>query len=193
MIPPSRGSPVVERQAIERLLRQVTSEQSREIKKEIKDQIRLAVHKSAIRTELVLHENERLKEALHNEKKRRQRGKPLLLQRPDTYAGGAVFWSPKKVQEARDRQVKQDAEKQLQQQQKEEEQEQWQRKKEDKAVQLEQRRQDAAAAKHRRMLQKQDEALQHEEKRIARDAEKQLRKDMREALKGKPRRAKAKQ
>jgi hypothetical protein len=56
------------------------------------------------------HENERLKEALLNEKKRRQRSKPLLLQAPPEYHGGAVFWSPKKVQEARDRRAQKDAE-----------------------------------------------------------------------------------
>ncbi|KAI0568614.1 hypothetical protein Alg130_12028, partial [Pyrenophora tritici-repentis] len=58
----------------------------------------------AVQTSLLQHENERLREALINEKKRRQRGKQLLLEAPEQWAGGAVFWSPQKVQQARDRQ-----------------------------------------------------------------------------------------
>jgi hypothetical protein len=50
---------------------------------------------------LLHQENSGLKETIANEKKRRQRGKPLLLQPPENYDGGAIFWSPQKVKEAR--------------------------------------------------------------------------------------------
>ena len=51
----------------------------------------------SVRNTLLERENERLKEALINEKKRRQHSKPLLLEAPSEYHGGVVFWSPKKV------------------------------------------------------------------------------------------------
>jgi ATPase subunit of ABC transporter with duplicated ATPase domains len=48
---------------------------------------------------------------------RRKRGKPLLLKEPEEYHGGAVFWSLRKVKEARDRrQLKEREEEQLQHQ-----------------------------------------------------------------------------
>ncbi|KAF1355817.1 hypothetical protein EJ07DRAFT_34119, partial [Lizonia empirigonia] len=50
---------------------------------------------SDIQKTLLQHENERLREALINEKKRRQRGKPLLLEAPNDHAGIRV-WSPSK-------------------------------------------------------------------------------------------------
>ncbi|KAF1359492.1 hypothetical protein EJ07DRAFT_166062 [Lizonia empirigonia] len=45
--------------------------------------------------------NERLREALINEKKRRQRGKPLLLEAPNDHHAGIRVWSPSKLQEER--------------------------------------------------------------------------------------------
>jgi len=65
---------------------------------------------ASVQNTVLKRENERLQEALLNEKKRRQRSKPLLLQAPPEYHGGAVFWSPTKVQEARDRRAQKDAE-----------------------------------------------------------------------------------
>jgi hypothetical protein len=60
----------------------------------------------------------RLKEALINEKQRRKRGKALPLEAAEEYYGGAVFWSPSRVDKARDR---------LQQQELKEEQRQYQK------------------------------------------------------------------
>lgn len=56
------------------------------------------VHAFAVQTATLRHENERLRAAFINEKKRRQRGKPLLLERPAEDNGGAYFYSPSKVQ-----------------------------------------------------------------------------------------------
>jgi hypothetical protein len=50
------------------------------------------------------HENVRLKEALIKEKKRMNRGETLLLEAEEEYHGGAVFWSLRKMLDARDRQ-----------------------------------------------------------------------------------------
>jgi hypothetical protein len=63
---------------------------------------------------LYRHENKRLQEAFMNEKKRRQRGKPLLLEALPEKTSGAMWWSPKKVQDARLKQETKDLELQAQ-------------------------------------------------------------------------------
>ncbi|KAF2735180.1 hypothetical protein EJ04DRAFT_511891 [Polyplosphaeria fusca] len=163
--------------------------QLRELSTQLSE-IRLVAHKQSIRNDLILHENVRLREALNNEKKRRKCGKPLLLQRDDQYHDGAVLWSPRKVQQARNQPVEQGAEKVLQQQQKEVERERRQCEKEEKAVQLAERRQKAAELKQRRRQQKQDEALQREERRLSRAANQQLKGDLQATSKGKARKQK---
>ena len=44
-----------------------------------------------------------------NERLRRKRGKALPLEAPEEYHGGAVFWSLRKVKEARNRLQQQEA------------------------------------------------------------------------------------
>jgi hypothetical protein len=61
------------------------------------------IYRLLIRSVLAEHEIKRLKEALINEKKRRKRGKALPLEAGEEYHGGAIFWSLRKVKEARDR------------------------------------------------------------------------------------------
>jgi hypothetical protein len=60
----------------------------------------------------------RLKEALVNEKKYRKRCKALPLEAAEECHGGAVFWSPRKEKEARDRQQQQGLEEEQQRLQK---------------------------------------------------------------------------
>ena len=68
-----------------------------------------------MQNELLQHEIKGLKEALAVKKKHKKRGKPLDLQQRKEYHGGAVFWSPRKVREARVRQsVKEQEEKEQQ-------------------------------------------------------------------------------
>lgn len=62
----------------------------------------------AIQTSLLQHENNNLRGALINKKKRRKRGKLLLLEAPKEYNSSAVFWSPSKVQRAIDLQAEKD-------------------------------------------------------------------------------------
>src|SRR5204863_4016774 len=97
------------------------------------------------RCSLLQHENKRLKEALINEKRRRQRGKPLLLEAPPEYYGGAVFWSPNKVKDARDRQAQKEAEEKALQLQKDEETKRKEAEKAEKARMLEERKRMRAA------------------------------------------------
>ena len=47
--------------------------------------------------ELLLHENQHLREVFSKEKKRRQRGKLLFEQLRKEAYGGVIFFSPKKI------------------------------------------------------------------------------------------------
>ncbi|KAF2000112.1 hypothetical protein P154DRAFT_576442 [Amniculicola lignicola CBS 123094] len=121
---------------IERLLRQVVSD----IYDKRSQQLSQTIHSISVRNVLLVNEVEQLKEALVNEKKKRQRGKPLLLEAPPQYDSGAIFWSPQKVQEARARQVKKDAEEEALQHQKDFKKVQRAEKKAEKACMLEERK-----------------------------------------------------
>ncbi|KAF2830017.1 hypothetical protein CC86DRAFT_344886 [Ophiobolus disseminans] len=77
-----------------------------------------AFHLISVQKSLLAQEAKGLKEALINERLRRKQGKSLPLKAPEEYHGGAVFWSPRKVKEARDRLQQQEAEEEQQQLQK---------------------------------------------------------------------------
>ncbi|KAI1559105.1 hypothetical protein PtrEW7m1_012005, partial [Pyrenophora tritici-repentis] len=67
--------------------------------------LRSSVHHLSVQYELLQHENEGLKEALQHKKKHKKKGKALDLQQRQEYHGGAVFWSPRKLREARAREA----------------------------------------------------------------------------------------
>jgi hypothetical protein len=54
----------------------------------------------SVQKTLLEQETGGFEEALINEKLRRKRGKALPLGASEQYHGGAVFWSPRKVNEA---------------------------------------------------------------------------------------------
>jgi hypothetical protein len=54
-----------------------------------------------VQNELLNHENQGLRAALVTKRKNTKKSKPLDLQQRQEYHGGAVFWSPCKVREAR--------------------------------------------------------------------------------------------
>jgi hypothetical protein len=60
-----------------------------------------ALHSLQVQNELFHHENEGLRSALTTKKKHKKKSKPLDLQQREEYHGGAVFWSPCKIREAR--------------------------------------------------------------------------------------------
>ena len=66
------------------------------------------MHALSIENMLLKQQNNGLKQSLVNEKKRRKRGKRLLLDIPTENDGGAMFFSPTKVQHARDQQAQKD-------------------------------------------------------------------------------------
>lgn len=67
-------------------------------------QLSNTMHALSTENMLLKMRNDGLKKRLVNEKKRRKRGKPLMLDFPTQNEGGAIFYSPNKVQQARDRQ-----------------------------------------------------------------------------------------
>ncbi|KAF1934852.1 hypothetical protein EJ02DRAFT_428974 [Clathrospora elynae] len=99
---------------IEQLMRRVVTDQGdRQVKK-----LSQVLHTNSVQNALLKHKVHQLQEALKHEKKRRQQGKALPLQEPEEYHGGAVFWSPRKVKEARNRQALRTHEEEQQQHQK---------------------------------------------------------------------------
>jgi hypothetical protein len=70
--------------------------------------LRSSVHHLSVQNELLKHENKGLKEALHHKQKHKKKGKALDLQQRQEYHGGAVFWSPRKMREARAREAVQE-------------------------------------------------------------------------------------
>ena len=67
------------------------------------------MHALLVENMLLKQQNDGLKQSLINEKKCRKRGKPLLLDIPAENDGGAIFYSPTKVQHTRDQQAQKDA------------------------------------------------------------------------------------
>jgi hypothetical protein len=84
---------------IETLLRKVAKDEgSKELKK-----IKRSLHHISIQNSLLHHEIAGLKDILKTQKKHKKKSKQLDLQQKKWAQGGAVFWSPRKVQEARSR------------------------------------------------------------------------------------------
>jgi hypothetical protein len=102
-----------------------------------------------VKNTLLQHENSQLKEALANEKKRRQRGKALLLLPPENSAGKAQVWSPTKVEQARQCQKQKDLKEQAAQYQKTQAMKLREQQKLAKAQQLKERRLNRVVAKEK--------------------------------------------
>ena len=103
----SRGSAIAAEdwKRIEKLLQNVVSN----IYDKKAQKLSNTMHALSIENMLLKQQNNSLKQSLVNEKKRRKRSKPLLLDVPTENDGGAMFFSPTKVQHARDQQAQKDA------------------------------------------------------------------------------------
>jgi hypothetical protein len=64
-----------------------------------------AFHQISVQKSLLTYKAQGLRQALNNERLRRQRGKALPLEPAEEYHSGAVFWSQRKVKEACDCQL----------------------------------------------------------------------------------------
>ncbi|PSN61606.1 hypothetical protein BS50DRAFT_650997 [Corynespora cassiicola Philippines] len=65
-------------------------------------QLRQTIHSISVQKQLLHAENNGLREALANDRKRRKQGNPLPKNPLNEYHGGALFWSLSRVQRARD-------------------------------------------------------------------------------------------
>jgi hypothetical protein len=77
-----------------------------------------AFHWISVQKSLLDHKTQGLRQALTNERLRRKRGKAQPLEQPKEDHSGAMFWSPKNVKEAHDRQQQQEQEEEQQRLQK---------------------------------------------------------------------------
>ncbi|EOA85866.1 uncharacterized protein SETTUDRAFT_110831, partial [Exserohilum turcica Et28A] len=137
-----------------------------------------------------LDEVRKPREALVNERTRRKRGKPLPLQEAEEYHGGAVFWSPRKVKEARDRLQLQEEEEQLQLQ-KADTRRQREEARQARAREKEQRRQARLAVSLMRQKEREEKAVEKASRIAARRAAKQLQKAIKTSQRGRRRSFKA--
>jgi hypothetical protein len=102
-----------------------------------------ALHSLQVKNELLHHENKGLRDALTTKKKHRKKSNTMDLQQRKEYQSSAVFWSPRKVREARVREG-------VKQQEAEEEKLQKSRRKELKAATALYKKQQLAEAKAER-------------------------------------------
>jgi hypothetical protein len=165
---------------IERLLRQVVAAQGdRQVKR-----LSQILHSSSVQNSLLKDENRKLREALINERTRRKRGKPLPLQEAEDYHGGAVFWSLRKVKEARDRLRLQEEKEELLQLQKADTMRQREEARQEKVREKELRRQARLAARLVREKEREEKAIEKASRIAARKTAKRLQKAIKTSQKG---------
>ncbi|KAF2823132.1 hypothetical protein CC86DRAFT_265830, partial [Ophiobolus disseminans] len=150
-----------------------------------------AFHSISVQKTLLEQEARGLKEALINERQRRKRGKALPLEAPEEYQGGAVFWSPRKVKEARDRLQHQEAEEKQQQLQKAEAARLREVRRQAKAQAKQVRREARAEARIVREKEKAEKAAEQASRAAARRTQQRLQKALKATQKGNKMRAKA--
>ena len=128
---------------IEELFRSVVSD----IYDQQAKQLSNTIHSLSMKVMTLEMENQGYIKSLANAKKKRKPSKALLLKPPEQYHSGAVFYSPRKVQQARDQQAEKDAATELVHQQKDEETRRKEAEKHGKARIAEERKHMRAAAK----------------------------------------------
>ncbi|KAF2844005.1 hypothetical protein T440DRAFT_473740, partial [Plenodomus tracheiphilus IPT5] len=133
-----------------------------------------AFHSISVQKTRLQHEVEGLREALINKRLRRKQGKALPLQEPEDYHRGAIFYSPRKVKEARERQQQQELEEEQQQLQKAERIRQRKEARQAKAEAAQLRHEARAGAQLLRVRQKAERASEKAERAAARRTAKRL-------------------
>jgi type IV secretory pathway VirB10-like protein len=153
--------------------------------------LRQVIHSNSVQNTVLKDEIVKLREALVNERTRRKRGKPLLLQKPKEDYGGAVFWSPRKVKEARDGQQLQEREQEEPQHQKAETNMLREEARQAKLREKDMRRQARAAARLVREKEKAEKAAEQASRAAARRTAKRLQQTLKTSQKSKKRSLKA--
>jgi hypothetical protein len=126
-----------------------------------------------------------LENALLNEQKKSQRGKPLAFNLPAPEDGNVVLYSPKKAQQARDLQAEKEKAIQLTKASKEEEKLRRQQEKKEKQRLIEERKRIRASNRELRIQEVERKRRQKEEERLAKEADLQLQMDLKQVKGGK--------
>ncbi|KAF2828235.1 hypothetical protein CC86DRAFT_289159, partial [Ophiobolus disseminans] len=150
-----------------------------------------AFHSISVQKSLLTHEAQGLMQALVNERQRRKRGKALPLQAEEDYHSGAKFWSPRKVNEARDRLLQQGLEEEQLQHQRAEAARLREVKKQEKLQAAQQKRAARAAAQMIRQEEKAHKAADQALQQAARRTQQRLQQAQKTAQRGKRRDLKA--
>ncbi|THC87363.1 hypothetical protein EYZ11_013190 [Aspergillus tanneri] len=132
------------------------------------------IHQLATENALLRLENTGLRTALSNEKMKRQRAKPLVFQLQEPDSGGAIFYSPKNIQQARELHAAKDREVELAKASKEQYRLRRQQAKEEKQRLLQERKEKRAADKVLRERQAEEKKRQKEAERVDKEAARQL-------------------
>jgi hypothetical protein len=164
---------------IEELFRSVVSDIYNQQAKQLSN----TIHSLSMKVMTLEMENQGYIKSLANAKKKRKPSKALLLKPPERYHGGAVFYSPRKVQQARDRQAEKDAATELVRQQKDEETRRKEAEKHEKARIAEERKHMRAAAKEAQARKAEEKRLQKEKEQLAKEANHQLQNNIRTSRK----------
>jgi hypothetical protein len=150
-----------------------------------------AFHQISTQKTLLEYKVKGLREALINEGTRRKQGKLLLLEESEEYRGRAVFWSPRKVKEACDRQQFKEREAQQLQQQKAKANRHCEESRQTKTQVVQARRQAKAEARILREKEKAEKAVEQALRAAARRTHQRLKQDLKMSQKGKKRSLKA--
>jgi hypothetical protein len=126
-----------------------------------------------------------LENALKIEQKRRQRAKPLQFELRAPEDGMAIFYSPNKVQQARDLQKAKEEAARVAREQKEEDKLRKKQEKAEKRRLIEERKRMRATGREMRLAEQEQKKRQLEENRLAKQANAQLQSDINTAKKGK--------
>jgi hypothetical protein len=144
-----------------------------------------AFHQISVQKSLLEHEAQGLRQALTNERLRRKRGKALPLEQPDEYHGGSYFYSPTKVEKARELLRQQELEEEQQRLQKAEKARNREDQKQAKAQAIEARREARAEARILRQAEKAREAADRASRAAARRTQQRLKQAQKTSQKGK--------
>jgi hypothetical protein len=171
----------------ESLLRQVVADRSDPRAQKLSQ----AFHQISVQKSLLADEVQGLRQALIKERTRRKRGKALPLHTAEEYHSGAVFYSPGKVKDARDRLHQQELKEEQQQLQKADRAHNRKEQRQAKAQAIEARRQARAEARIARQAEKARIAADGASRAAARKAQQRLQQAQKTSQKGRKRSLKA--
>jgi hypothetical protein len=154
----------------QRLLRSAVKDSAQKEARELS----LFLHHITARSELKDMEIDGLRAAIHSRKKYKHRGKALDLQQREEYHSRAVFWSPRKVKEARWREHVREEEEQEKKLQKARDKQQKEDAKLLHQVQLDERRMERQRLKEVREKEKAEKLLKRQRQKEKRNAEKAI-------------------